>query len=67
MSNTPGQLSPNEISLLFEKLSPQDVSEFHAGYQQWLRQQQIAYLQTQIVRVRQQIAENSRQIQPVHP
>lgn len=67
MSNTPGQLSSNEISLLFEKLSPQDVAEFHAGYQQWLCQQQIAYLQTQIVRVRQQIAENSRQIQLVHP
>ena len=67
MSNTPGQLSPNEISLLFEKLSPQDVAEFHAGYQQWLRQQQIAYLQTQIVRVHQQIAENNRQIQLVHP
>jgi hypothetical protein len=67
MSNTPGQLSPNEISLLFEKLSPQDVSEFHAGYQQWLHQQQTAYLQTQIVRVRQQIAENNRQIQLVHP
>jgi hypothetical protein len=67
MSNTPGQLSPNEISLLFEKLSPQDVAEFHAGYQQWLRQQQIAYLQMQIVRVHQQIAENNRQIQLVHP
>lgn len=67
MSNAPGQLSPHEISLLFEKLSPQDVAEFYAGHQQWLRQQQSAYLQTQIVRVRQQIAENNRQMQQVHP
>src|SRR5207247_10456301 len=33
----------------------------------WLRQQQIAYMQTLIVRVHQQIAENNRQIQLVHP
>jgi hypothetical protein len=67
MSNTPQKLSPDEISLLFAQLSPQDVAEFYNGYQQWLRQHQIANLQTHIARVRLQVAENNRQMQQAHP
>jgi len=67
MSNTPGQLSPDEISQLFEKLPPLDVAEFYASYQQWLRQLQIAQLQTRIAIVRQQIAANDLQMQQAHP
>jgi hypothetical protein len=67
MSNTPGQLSPDEISQLFEKLPPRDVAEFYASYQQWLRQQQIAQLQTRIANVRQQIVANDLQMQQAHP
>src|SRR5579859_1605981 len=67
MSNTPQKLSPDEINLLFTQLSPQDVAEFYNGYQQWLRQHQIANLQKQIARVRLQVAENNRQMQQTHP
>jgi hypothetical protein len=67
MSNSPGQLSPDEISQLFAKLPPRDVAEFYASYQQWLRQQQIAQLQTRIANVRQQIAANDLQMQQAHP
>jgi hypothetical protein len=67
MSKAPEKLSPDEISLLFAQLSPQDVAEFYNGYQQWLRQHQIANLQTHIARVRLQVAENNRQMQQVHP
>jgi hypothetical protein len=67
MSKAPQKLSPDDISLLFAQLSPQDVAEFHNGYQQWLRQHRIANLQTHIERVRLQIAENNRQMQQTHP
>ncbi|HYT33866.1 MAG TPA: hypothetical protein VEL69_02430 [Ktedonobacteraceae bacterium] len=67
MSNAPEQLSPDEISQLFAKLPPRDVAEFYASYQQWLRQQQLAQLQTRIVNVRQQIAANDLQMQQAHP
>jgi hypothetical protein len=67
MSNTPGQLSSDEISQLFAILPPRDVAEFYASYQQWLRQQQIAQLQTRIANVRQQIAANDLQMQQAHP
>lgn len=67
MSNTPEQLSSHEMNLLFEKLSPQDVADFYIVYQQWLRQQHMTHLQTQIIQVQQQIAENNRQLQLVHP
>lgn len=62
-----GQLSPDEISQLFAKLPPQDVAEFYAGYQQWLRKQRVAQLQTLIESVYQQIADNNLQMQQVHP
>ena len=67
MSNTPGQPSSHEINLLFEQLSPQDVADFYTAYQQWLRQRRMTYLQTQIIHVQQQIAENNRQLQQVRP
>ena len=67
MSNALVQLSSYEMSLLFEQLSPQDVADFYTAYQQWLRQRRMTYLQTQIIQVRQQIAENNRQLQLVHP
>lgn len=52
---------------IYAQLSPEDVEQFYAGYQQWRRQQHLATLQAQMAALQQQIAENTVLIGHVQP
>src|SRR5258708_21166332 len=67
MNNTSPQSNSRIVDEIFARLSQRDIEEFHAGYQRWQLQQQIATLQTQIDALALQILENTEPMQEVHP
>ncbi len=67
MNNTSPQSNSRIVDEIFARLSQRDIEQFHAGYQRWHLQQQIATLQTQIDALQLQILENTEHMQEVHP
>ncbi|MFL5628763.1 MAG: hypothetical protein ACJ788_24545, partial [Ktedonobacteraceae bacterium] len=67
MNHGPRQHSPEEIHAIFSRLNVGDVEQFYRNYQLWLMQQQLSYLQTRIMVLQQQIAENDTHLQQLHP
>src|SRR5438105_12157257 len=73
MSNPPQLPQPlsseqiNQVNQLFAHLNPQDVEQFYTAYQQWILQQRITELQTDITNLQQRIAQNHTQMEQAHP
>src|SRR5260370_18293327 len=67
MNDTSPQSNSHIVDEIFARLSQRDIEQFHAGYQRWHLQQQIATLQTQIDALQLQILENTEHMQEVHP
>lgn len=55
------------LAHLFSQLRPEEVEQFYQSYAHWQLQQRIEAARGQIERIRQQIAENERQMRRVRP
>lgn len=57
----------DDLSSLFRSISPADVEQFSTIYQRWQLQQHIEALQAQATIIRQQLSENTAQMEAIHP
>lgn len=52
---------------LFAMLQPEEVEQFYAAYRQWFLQQRIVELRQRLAATQEEIVENERRMQEVHP
>lgn len=62
-----GPLSQADLDSIFSRLDPQDVEQFHQGFQRWKFEQRIATLRAEIDDLQRRLAENRAAMQQVAP
>lgn len=57
----------DRLHTLFATLQPDEVEQFYTAYRQWFLQQRIVELRQRLVATQEEIVENERRMQEVHP